>query len=157
MYLKKYCCSVAQSCLTLWNPMDCSVPGFPILCHFPSLPKLMSITSVMPSSHPIISCPLLLLPSIFSSNRHFTSELAFHIRWLKHWSFSFSITHSNKYSRLISLKIDWFDLLDVQGNFRSLLKHHSLKASILQPSVLKAEGLSGSWYVLNSTLIKITL
>ena len=104
--------------------------------------------------HPAISYPLP-LPSIFPSIRHFSNELAICFRWLKYWSFSFSITPSNKYSGLISLKIDWFDLLAVQGNFRNLLQQHSSKASILQPSVLKAEGLSGSLYIMNSKPVKI--
>ena len=96
-----------------------------------SLPKFMSIALVMPSNHLILCCPLLLLPSIFTSIRVFSNESALHIRESKYWSFSFSISPSNEYSGLISLKIDWFDLLAVQGTFRSLLQHHSLKASIL--------------------------
>ena len=86
-----------------------------------SLPKLMSIALVIPSSHPILSCPLLLLPSIFPSIRVFSNMSAVLIRWPKYWRFSFSISPSNKYSGLTSLKIDWFDLLAVQGIFRSLL------------------------------------
>ena len=85
-----------------------------------SLPKFMSIALVMPSSHLILWCPLLLLPSIFPSIREFSNELAVCIRWPKYWSFSFSISPSNEYSGLISLKIDWFDLLAVQGTLRSL-------------------------------------
>ena len=95
-----------------------------------SLPKFMSIVSVMPFSHFILWCPLLLLPSIFPSIRDFSNESAVHIRWPKYWSFS--ISPSNVYSGLISLKIDWFYFLAVQGIFRSLLQHHSLKASVLQ-------------------------
>ena len=95
----------------------------------------MSIAFVMPSSHLILWC-LLLLPSIFPSITDFSNELAVHIRWPKYWSFSFSISLSNEYSGLISLKIDWFDLLAVQGTLRSLLQHHSLKASILWCSAL---------------------
>ena len=100
-----------------------------------NLLKLISIESVMPSSHFILCHPLLLLPSIFPNIRVFSNELAFPIRRLKYWSFSFSITLSNEYSRFISLRIDWFDLLDVQGTLKSLLQHHSLKASLLQHSV----------------------
>ena len=99
-----------------------------------SLLKLMSIQSVMPSNHLILGCPLLLLPSIFPSIRVFSSELALPIRWPKYWSFSFLISPSNEYSGLISFRIDWLDLLAVQGILKSLLQHHSLKASILQCS-----------------------
>ena len=100
-----------------------------------SLPKFMSIALVMPSSHLILWCPLLLLPSIFPSIRDFSNESAVYCRWPKYWSFSFSISSSNEYSGLISLKTDWFDLLAIQGALRSLLQHHSSKASILQCSV----------------------
>ena len=93
--------------------------------------KLMSIESVMPSNHLILCRPLLLLPSIFPSIRLFSNELALHIRWPKDWSFSFSISFSNEYSGLISFRIDWFDLLTVEGILKSLLQHHSSKASIL--------------------------
>ena len=95
-----------------------------------SLLKLMSIESVMPS-HLILCCPFLLLPSIFPSIRVFFNESALCIKWPKHWSFSFSISLSNKYLGLISFRIDWLDLLAVQGTLKSLLQHHSLKASIL--------------------------
>ena len=97
-----------------------------------SLPKFMSIPLVMPSSHLIFWGPLLLLPSILPTIRVFSSESAVCSRWPKHWSFSFSITPSNEYSGLISFKIDWFDLPAVQGTPKSLLQHHSSKASILQ-------------------------
>ena len=99
-----------------------------------SLLKLMSIESVMPSNHLILCCPLLLLPSIFPSIRVFPNESVIHISWPKYWSFSFSISSSKEYSGLISFRIDWFDLLAVQGTLKSLLQHHSLKASILQCS-----------------------
>ena len=92
----------------------------------------MSIKSVMPSNHFILCCPLLLLPSIFPSIRVFSNESVLHIRWPKYWSFSFSISPSKEYSGLISFSIDWFDLLAVQGTLKSLLKHHSSKASTLQ-------------------------
>ena len=91
----------------------------------------MSIESVMPSNHLILCCPLLLLPSIFPSIRVFSSESALHIRWPKYWSFSFSISPSSEYSGLNSFRMDWFDLLVVQGTFKSLLQHHSSKASVL--------------------------
>ena len=95
-----------------------------------SLLKLMSIESVMPSNHLNLCHPLLLLPSIFPSIRVFSKESALHIRWPKYWRFSFSISPSNEYSGLISFRIDWFDLLAVQGTLQSLFQHHTLKASI---------------------------
>ena len=99
-----------------------------------SLLKLMFIELVMPSNHLILYCPLLLPPSIFPSIRVFSNESALHIRWPKYWSFSFSISPSNEYLGLISLRMDWLDLLAVQGTLKSLLQHHSSKASILQHS-----------------------
>ena len=96
-----------------------------------SLLKLMSIESVMPSNHLILCCPLILLPSIFPSSRVFSNESVLRIRWPKYWSFSFSISLSNEYLRLISLRMDWLDLLAVQWTLKSLLQHHSSKASIL--------------------------
>ena len=105
--------SVAQSCLTLCDPMDCSMPNSLSITNSRSLPKLMSIESVMPSNHLILCHPLLLPPSIFPSIRVFSNESVFHIRWPKYWSFSFSISPSNEYSVLISFRIDWFDLLTV--------------------------------------------
>ena len=100
----------------------------------PSFLKLMSIESMMPSNHLILCHPLFLLSSIFPSTRVFSNESALRIRWPKYWSFNFSISHSNEYSRFLSFKIDWFDLLAVQGTLESLLHHHSLKASVLQCS-----------------------
>ena len=94
----------------------------------------MSVESVMPSNHLVFCHPLLLLPSIFLSIRVFSNEMALQIRWPKYWSFSCSISPSNKYSELISFRIDWFDLLAVQGTCKSFLQHHSSKASILQHS-----------------------
>ena len=99
-----------------------------------SLLKLMSIDSVMPSNHLILCCLLLLVPSIFPSIRVFSNESALRIRWPKYWSFSFSITPFNEYSGMTSFRIDWLDLLAVQGTLKSLLEHHSSKASILQHS-----------------------
>ena len=123
------CCSVAQSCRTLCDPMDCSTPGFPVLHHHQSLLKRISIELVIPSNH-LILCHLLLLPSIFPSIRVFSNESVLPIRWPEYWSFSFSISPSNEYSGLISFRMDWLDLLAVQGTLKSLLQHHSLKASI---------------------------
>ena len=107
-----------------------------------SLPKLMSIESVMSSNHLILYHPLLLLPSIFPSIRVFSNESVLHIKWPKYWSFIFSISPSNEYSRLISFRMDWLDLLAVQGTLKSLLQHHSSKASILQCSTLSIVQLS---------------
>ena len=126
--------SITQSHPTLCDPKDCSTPGLPVHHHSWSLLKLMSIESVMPSNHLIFCCPLLLLPSIFPSIRVFSKESVLCIRWPKYWSFIFSISPSNEYSGLISFKIDWLDLLAVQGTLKSLLQHHSSKASSLQCS-----------------------
>ena len=175
-----HCCySVSKSCLTLGDPMNCSMPGFPVLYYllefaqthvhcvnfslvaqlYPtlcdpmdcacqaslsiinsqSLLRLMSIETVMPSKHLILCHPLLLLPSIFllllpsvfPSIRGFSNESALHIMWPQYWSVSFNISPSNEYSGLISFRMDWFDLLAVQRTLKSLLQHHSSKASIL--------------------------
>ena len=112
------------------------MPSFPVLHCLWNLFKLMSIKSVMPSHHLILSRPLLLLPSIFPSIRVFSNESILRIRWPKCWSFSFNISPSIEYSGLISFRMDWFDLLAVQGTLKSLLQHHSSKASILQRSAL---------------------
>ena len=100
----------------------------------PSLPKLISIELVMPSRHLILCCPLFFLPSILPSIRVFSNESALRIRWPKYWSFSFSISPSNEHPGLISFRMDWLDLLAVQGTLKSLLQQHSSKASILQHS-----------------------
>ena len=110
------------------------MPGFPDHHHSQSLLKFLSIESVMPSNHLILCHPLLLLPSIFSRIRVFSNELVLCIRWPKYWSFSFTISPSNEYSGLISFRIDQLDLLAVQGILKSLLQHHSSKASILRCS-----------------------
>ena len=123
--------SVAQSCLILCNPMDCSTPGIPVITNFRSLLKLMSIELVMPSNHLILCRPLLLPPSIFPSIRVFSNESVLCIKRPKYWSFSFSIHPSNEYSALISFRMDWLDLPAVQGTLKSLLQHHSLNASFL--------------------------
>ena len=127
-YLKrKFCyCSIAKSCPTLRDPMDCSTPGFLSFTISWSLPKFLSTESVMPSNHLILCHPL--LPSIFSSIKVFSNESAVHIRWPKYWSFRMS--PSDEYWGLISFKIDCFDLLAVQGTLKSLLQHHSSKVSI---------------------------
>ena len=114
--------------------MYCSMPGFLSITSFQSLLKLMSMESVMPSNHLILCHPLLLLPSIFPSIRVFSNESVLHITWPKYWSFSFNISPSNEYSGLISFKMDWLDFLAVERTLKSLLQHHSSKASILQCS-----------------------
>ena len=106
-----------QACLSITNSQ--------------SLLKLMSIESVMPSNHLILCCPLLLLPSIFPSIRVFSNESALRMRWPKYWSYSFNINPSNEHPGLISFRMDWLDLLEVQGTLKSVLQHHSPKASIL--------------------------
>ena len=111
--------------------MDCGTPGFPVLHYTQSLLKLMSIELVMLSYHLIFWHCFLLLPSVSLSIRVFSNESVLHIRWPKYWSFSFSISPSSEYSGLISFRIDWFGLHAVQGTCKSLLQHHSLKASIL--------------------------
>ena len=121
--------SVAQLCPTLCHPMDCSTPGLSVT-NSQSLLKLVSIELVMPSNHFILCHPLLLLPSIFPSIRVFSEESVLHIRCPKDWSFSFGISPSNKYSGLISFRMDWLDLLASQGTLKSLLKKK--KKSLLQ-------------------------
>ena len=116
-----------------------------------SLLKLMSIKSVMPSNHLILCCPLLLAPSIFPSIRVFPNE-SFRIRWPKYWSFSFSISPSNEYSGLISFRMDWLDLLAVQGTLKSLLQHHSSKTSILQHSAFFIVQLSHPYMTIGKTI-----
>ena len=113
--------------------MNCTTPGLPITNSW-SLLKLMSIESVMPFNHLFLCCPLLLPPSIFPSIRVFSNESVLHIRWPKYWSFSFNISPSNEHSGLISFRMDWLDVLAVQGTLKSLLQHHSSKASMLQHS-----------------------
>ena len=114
-------CSVAQSCLTLCNPIDCSTPGFPVFTISQSLLKSMFIESVIPSNHLIFCWPLLLLPSIFPSIKIFSNESALPIKWPTYWTFSFSISPSNDYSGLIVFRINWLDLLAVQRTLKSFL------------------------------------
>ena len=117
-----------------------------------SLLKLISIELVMPSNHLILYCPLLFLASIFPSSRVFSNESALHIRWPKYWIFSFSISPSNEYSGLISFRMDWFDLLAVQGTLKSPLQHHSSKASILQRSAVFIVQLSHPYMTTGKTI-----
>ena len=125
--------SVAQSCPTLCNPMNCSMPGLPVHHQLPEF-KLTSIESVMPSSHLILCCTLLLLPPIPPSIRVISNESTLRMRWPKYWSFSFCIIPSKEHPGLISFRMDWLDLLAVRGTLKSLLQHHSSKASILHRS-----------------------
>ena len=121
---------------SLWS-CELQAPGHQAslsITNFQSLLKLMSMESVMPFNHLILCHPLFFLPSIFPSIRVFTNESVLYIRWPKYWSFSFSISPSNEYSGLISFRMDWLDLLAVQGTLKSLLQHHSSKASILRCS-----------------------
>ena len=124
-------CSVAKSCPTLFDPMNCSTPGFSVLHYFPEFSQTQFIQSVIQfnlSNHLILCCPLL-LPSIFPSMRVFSNESVLHVRWPKYWSFSFSICPFKEYSGLISFRIHWLDLLAVQWTLKSFLQHHSSKAS----------------------------
>ena len=123
--------SVAQLCPTLCNPMDWSRPGLPVHHQLPESTKLMSTELVMPSSHLILCRPLLLLPAIPPSIRVFSNESTLSMRWPKYWSLRFNISPSNEHPGFISFRMDWLDLLAVQGTLKSLLQHHSSKASIL--------------------------
>ena len=126
--------SVTQLCLTDCDPMDCSTPGFPVHHQLPELAQthVHRVSDAIQQSHPLLSPS----PPAFNLSQHqgLSNESALHIRWPKYWSFSFNISPSTEYSGLISFRIDWFDLLAVQGTLKSLLQHHSSKASILQCS-----------------------
>ena len=122
--------SFAQSCPTLRDPMNCSTPGLPVHTNSQSSLRLMSIESVMPSSHLILCRPLLLLPPIPPSIRVFFNESTLRMRWPKYWSFSFSIIPSKEIRGLISFKMDWLNLLAVQGTLKSLLQHHNSVQSL---------------------------
>ena len=122
---------VAQSCPTLCDPMNCSTLGLSVHHIHQSSLKLTSIESVMPSSHLILCRPLLLLPQIPPSIRVFSNKSSLRMRWPKYWSFSFSVFPSKEHPGLISFRMDWLNLLAVQGTLKSLLQHHSSKASIL--------------------------
>ena len=137
--------SVAQSCLSFCDPMDCSMPGFPV--HH----QLLELAQTHIHNH-LIFCHPLLLPSIFPSITVFSNKSVLCIRWPKYWSFSFSISPSNEYSRLISFKIDWFEPLAFQGTLKSLLQHHSLKASILQRSAFFMVQLSHLYMTTGKTI-----
>ena len=134
--------------------MDYRKPGLPVLVedNSQSLLRLMSIMLVMPSNHLILCCPLLLLPSVFPSIRVSSSKSVLHIRRPKYWNFSFSISPSNEYSGLISFRIDWVDLLAVQGTLKSLLQHHSSKVSILRCSAFFRVQLSHPYMTTGKTI-----
>ena len=144
--------SVAQSCLTLCDPMNCSTPGLPVHHQLPESTQPMSIESLMPSNHLSLCHPLLLLPSIFPNIRGFSNESAPRIRWPKYWSFSFNISPSNEHPGLISFRTDWLDLLAAQGTLKSLLQHHSSKASILQCSAFFTDQLSHPYMTTGKTI-----
>ena len=129
-----FCCLVAKSILTLCNPKDCSMPGFPVLHYLLEFSQthVHWVGDSIQSSR--LLSPLLLLPSIIPSTRVFSSELALHFSWPKDWSFSFSSSPSNEYLGFPSFEIDWFEILAVQGTPKSLLQHHNSKASILLSS-----------------------
>ena len=133
MAIRQSVSSVAQSSLTLCNPWTAAHQASLAITNSQSPPKPMSIESVMPSNHLFLCHPLLLLPSIFPSIRLFSNELALHITWPKYWSFSFNISTYNEHPGLI-FRMDWLDILAVQGTLKSLLQHHSSKTSILQCS-----------------------
>ena len=132
--------------------MECSTPGFPVHHPLPDLTQLMSIELVMPSNHLILCRPLLLLPSIFPSIRVFSNESVLRIRWPEYWSFSFSISSSSEYSGLISFRMDWLDLLAVDGTLESLLQHHSSKTSILWHSAFFIVQLSHPYMTTGKTI-----
>ena len=134
------------------TPMDCSRPDFPVITNSQNLLKLMSIALVMPSNHISLCHPLLLPPSIFASIRVFSNESALHVRWPKYCSFSFSISPSNEHPGLISFRMDWLDLLAVQGTLKSLLQHHSSKASILWCSAFFTVQLSHPYMTTGKTI-----
>ena len=144
--------SVAQSCPTHCDPMDHSPPGFPVLHHLPELAQTLPIESVMRSNYLILCHLLLILPSIFPSIRVFSNESVLHIRWPKCWSFSFNISPSNEHSGLISFRMNWLDLLAIQGTLKSLLQHHSSKASILRHSAFFIVQLSHAYMTTGKTI-----
>ena len=126
--------SVAQSCPTLCDPMNCCTTGLSVHHQLPESTQTHVHCVMMPSNHLILSCPLILLPSIFPKIRVFSNESALHIRWPKYWSFSFNISPSSEHPGLISFRMDWLDLLAVQGTLESHLQHHNPKTSILRRS-----------------------
>ena len=155
------CCSVAQFsavaqlCLTLCDPMNRSMPGLPVHHQLLEFTQTHVIESVMPSNHLILCHPLLLLPSIFPSIRVFSNESALRITWTKYWSFNFNISPSSEHLGLISFRMDWLDLLAVQGTLKSLLQNHSSKASTLWCSAFFIVQLSHP-YMTSGKIIALT-
>ena len=149
-----YICSVQSlTCVQLFaTPWTAACQASLSITNSWSLPKLVSIESVMPSNHLIFCRPLLFTPSIFPSIRVFSSESALRIRWPKYWSFSFNISPSNEHLGLISFRMDWLDLLAVQGTLKSLFQHHSSKASILQRSAFFTVQLSHPYMTTGKTI-----
>ena len=154
-YLHQSVSSVAHMCTTPCDPMDCSTLGFSVHHQLLENVKVMSKVSVIPSSHLILYCSLLLLPSKFLNIRVFPNESVLCISWPRSWSFSFSICPSNEHPGLISLMIDYFDFLAIQGTLKSLLQHHSSKASILQHSAFFIVQLSHSYMTTGKTIALI--
>ena len=161
----RYCCklfsrdfssvqfnSVAQSCPTLCNPMNSSTPGLPVHNQLPEFTQTHVPRVSVPSSHLILCHPLLLLPPVLPSIRVFSNDSTLHMRWPKYWSFSFGISPSNEYPGLISFSMDWLDLLAVQGTLKSLLQHHSSKASILRFSAFFTVQLSHPYMTTGKTI-----
>ena len=144
--------SVTQSCPTLCNTMDYSTPGFSVHHQLPELAQthVYWVRDAIQPSHPLD--PLFLLPSIFPSIRIFSNESVLHNRWPKYWSFSFNISPFNEYSGLISFRMDWLDLLAVQGTLKSLFQHHSSKASVLQPSAFFIVQLAHPYMTIGKTI-----
>ena len=146
------CCSLAKSCPTLCDPMNCSIPGFPVLHYLPQFAQIhvhWISNAIWPSHPPPDTSPFAFN---FPRIRVFSNELALPIRWPKHWSFSFNIIPSNEYLGLISFRIDWFDLLVVQGTVKSLLQHHSSKASVLRGSAFFMVQLSHPYMTIGKTM-----
>ena len=146
-----YCWSITSQ-VNYCDCMDCSTPGFQSITNSCTLLKLMSTESMMPSNHLILCCPLLLLPSISPSIRVFSNESVLCIRWPEYGSFSFSISPSSEYSGLISFRIEWFNFLAVQGTLKSLLQHHSSKASVLWCSTFFMVQLSHPYMTTEKTI-----
>ena len=143
---------VTQSCPTLCNPMNCSTPGLPVHHQHLEFTQTQSIESVMPSSHLTLCRTLLLLPPVPPSIRDFSNESTLRMGWPKYWSFSFSIIPSKEHPGPISFRMDWVDLLAVQGTLKSLLQHHSSKASILRRSAFFTVQLSHPYMTTGKTI-----
>ena len=144
--------SVAQSCLTLCDPMNCSTPVLPVHHQLPEFTQTHVYQVGDAIQHLILCCPLFLLPPTLPSIRVFSNESTLRIRWPKYWSFSFSISPSNENLGLISFRMDWLDLLAVQGTLKSLLQHHSLKASVLRCSAFFTVQLSHPYMTTGKTI-----